>query len=406
MNPPLSRADKALGVGTLLLLGLAGVWLGQLQQPFPAPAPVAQIRPAEPPSVVVPADTLPPEPEPLPDPAPDRSRSAWCVVGSPASRRLLQVRRYVGTIAGQPATAELQWLTPDSITGSFYLHRTSTTYSLGYERKRPGPVVFRVFEDGYAEEPVPSHWRLTTRPGHPTLRATWHQGRRRRVVLLRESYAGAVRYGVRTMYLVDLRDSTAGLRKGVDAAVRGEFLQLPAPATVRPVLRPLLNPGPKARRAQLDSLCEGLTTAAYQLTVRLNGFGLFSYQYRDYSRMIDSSPDVSFESTLLDLAAGQPLTIESQLRPDYELPLRRLFTQHFRHDPKFADKQEWFKKSWKDPRLVELPDQDMCLTAAGLEGVFWQPLYPDAVLIPYTELRPLVRPGTPLARMLQARGLW
>ena len=402
MNPPLSRTDKLLGTATLLLLGLAGYWLGRPQQPFRAASPAAETRPAEP----APELTATAPAGPDPEPAPDRSRSAWRVVGSPASRRILQVHRYVGTIAGQPATAELRWFTPDSITGSFYLHRTSTTYSLSYERKRPGPVVFRVSEDSYAEDPAPHHWRLTTRPGRPTLQATWHQGQRRRAVTLRESYAGAVRYGVRTMYLVDLRDSTAGLRKGFDGDVHAEFLQLPAPATVRPALRPLLNPGPKARRRQLDDLYEGLTTAAYQLTVRLNGFGLFSYQYRDYSRMIDGTPSVGFESTLLDLTAGRPLTIESQLRAGYELPLQRLFTQHFLHDPEFADKREWFKQSWRDPQLVDLPDQDLCLTAAGLEGVYWQPMYPDAVLIPYHELRPLVRPGTPLARMLRARGMW
>lgn len=33
------------------------------------------------------------------------------------------------------------------------------------------------------------------------------------------------------------------------------------------------------------------------------------------------------------------------------------------------------------------------------------PLEDFTVLIPYAELRPLVRPSTPLARMLRARGL-
>lgn len=400
MNRPLSQVDKALGTATLLLLGLAGVWLGQPQQPFPAPSS-AETRPAEP--APEPPATAPAEPES--EPTPDRSRSVWRVVGSPASRRILQVHRYVGTIDGQPATAELQWHSSDSITGHFYLHRYSPEYQLGAFNRKSGPRVLPVYTTDDADEAEQGYWRLTNRPGRPTLRATWQQGRRRRAIVMQESYAGAVRYGVRTMYLVDLNDSTAGLRGGYEADVHGEFLQLPAPATVRPALRPLLNPGPKARRRQLDDLREGLTTAAYQLTVRLNGFGLFSYQYRDYSRMIDSTPDVGFESTLLDLTAGRPLTVESQLRPGYELPLRRLFTQHFLHDPEFADKQKWFKKDWKDPQLAELPDQDMCLTTAGLEGVFWQPMYPDAVLIPYHELRPLVRPGTPLARMLKARGI-
>jgi hypothetical protein len=54
------------------------------------------------------------------------------------------------------------------------------------------------------------------------------------------------------------------------------------------------------------------------------------------------------------------------------------------------------------------------LTSKGLELTYWMGGLSsnyagsshDVVLIPYAELRPLVRPGTPLARMLWARGLW
>ena len=54
------------------------------------------------------------------------------------------------------------------------------------------------------------------------------------------------------------------------------------------------------------------------------------------------------------------------------------------------------------------------LTSEGLELTYWMgglaevgSIYPDqTVLVPYRELRPLMRPGTLLARMLRARGLW
>jgi hypothetical protein len=66
---------------------------------------------------------------------------------------------------------------------------------------------------------------------------------------------------------------------------------------------------------------------------------------------------------------------------------------------------------------VPLPTggEALALTATGLEATYYrstlsggggplEPCYP--LLVPYAELRPLVRPGTPLAHMLRARGLW
>ncbi|RZJ92036.1 MAG: transposase [Hymenobacter sp.] len=59
--------------------------------------------------------------------------------------------------------------------------------------------------------------------------------------------------------------------------------------------------------------------------------------------------------------------------------------------------------------------QGLALIATGVEATYYRgtlsgesgPLEPCCpVLVPYAELRPLVRPGTPLARRLRARGLW
>lgn len=49
------------------------------------------------------------------------------------------------------------------------------------------------------------------------------------------------------------------------------------------------------------------------------------------------------------------------------------------------------------PAPAPVPESD--LVAKGFYA------YLRSVLIPYRELRPLVRPGTPLARMLKARGM-
>ncbi|MFD2717331.1 hypothetical protein ACFST9_01295 [Hymenobacter monticola] len=366
--------------------------------PRPPAPPVAAQAPAAPVAAGASTDTLlrsaparPANKEPV--------KPGWQLVSSPVLRRVLQVHRYVGTIGGQLATAELQWHNPDSITGRFYLHRTDSEHLWEYVRKGKCPVVFDFAEDG--------QWRLSGLPGGPTLRATWHQGRRRQSVALQENYAGAVRYGIRRLLRVEVADTTAGSAYEVKASVERDFLMLPAPASVRLPLRRLLNPGPKARLRLLHDLQEGNSVVTHRLNVRLNDFGLFSYQTCHFSRESGGTPSVGFESTLLDLTTGRPITVDSQLRPGYELALRQLIMQHVLHDAEFDEQErKWLTDDWKSTHLADFPDMDLGLTATGLEAVYWQPMYPESVFIPYRELRPLVRPGTPLARMLSARKLW
>lgn len=97
---------------------------------------------------------------------------------------------------------------------------------------------------------------------------------------------------------------------------------------------------------------------------------------------------------------GQPLTVESQLRPGYERSLRPMLVCHLP-----AGLVDICLS--KTQLLTTKPDAGMCLTWNGLEAAYEGPVKCGmvSVAVPYRELRPLVRPGTPLARMLAARGL-
>jgi len=140
------------------------------------------------------------------------------------------------------------------------------------------------------------------------------------------------------------------------------------------------------------------------------------------------------EYYLFDLVSGRELTLASQLRPGYERPLWRLEQRHLLHDPQFdfinrAHQAAWNWQAASDkaaqpaPGRAAVPDQVQDhttperLTGSGLEitylaGSLYDSHEPGGykrkhtLVIPYTELRPLVCPGTPLARMLQARGMW
>jgi hypothetical protein len=330
----------------------------------------------------MPADAVPVEP-------------VWRVVNSPVPRRMLQVHRYVGIIGGQPATAKLQWYTPDSIEGSFYLHRRGPAYRLQGFRQKTGPVVLTVDAGGDA---VDGQWYLQSRPGTAVLNAHWREGHRQHTVALHESYAGAVRYSIRTVFYDG----------GADGSIWQDFLTLPSPATVHRRLRPLLNLGPKARIRLMDEAREPLCNATNRLSVLLNDFGLFSYQLVFESRQTDGHGGRKDDQTsfLFDLVSSRPLTVASQLRPGYEMPLRRLLARQLPPDAKGDLCLAYITHD--DPTLAELPDLGLQLTVTGLEATYAaaQVCGPQTLHVSYRELRPLVRPGTPLARMLAARGMW
>jgi hypothetical protein len=388
-----------LASGLLILAALTSCQPGQPKQEpdsskrRPAHPAAAPTSPAAPTAAAESVDTLPATPHPADVESAER---VWRVVNSPARRRVLQVYRYVGTVDGQPATAELRWYNPDSITGSFYLYRPETAYRLEGIRQKQGPMVLTVDAGDYAA--MGGRWYLRSRPGTAVLNARWRDGHRRRTVALRESYAGAVRYGVRTVFYTG----------GADGSILQDFLTLPYPASVHARLRPVLNPGPRARIQFMNEAREDECDATNRLYVLLNDFGLFSYQLVFESRQTDGHGGRKDDQTsfLFDLVSGRPLTVESQLRTDYEMPLRRLLARQLPPDAK--DNLCLTYITHDDPTLAELPDWDMQLTTTGLEATYGaaQVCGPQTLHIPYRELRPLVRPGTPLARMLAARGLW
>ncbi|GAA3980893.1 hypothetical protein [Hymenobacter antarcticus] len=163
------------------------------------------------------------------------------------------------------------------------------------------------------------------------------------------------------------------------------------------------------------------------VSVWLDDFGLLCFQHVYEAMPFGGRHQDSRERFLYDLTTGRALTIASQLRPGYATPLRRLLAAHLLHYDDFdsvnRDKEnEW---GWRDvkenpsrlpplPALNENSTDDLVLTVAGLEATYspfslftipggMSSSYP--VLIPYRELRPLVQPGTALARMGAARGL-
>ncbi|MBO2011794.1 hypothetical protein [Hymenobacter negativus] len=429
----------------LLLLFVAAYeaavrWPGQpvlaAQPPNPA-APPDSTTVSEPSltALASPAPTTPPvqtEHAPQRTPRPVFTRGNWW------ARRPRLLHRYVGTVGGQPATALLEWQNPDSVSGSFYLHRRGPGYRLStplppaqHPVQRRGWVLA---VDAYGWSGSSSEWRLHGKPG-ATLTGTWRGGPTGRFqpVMLREDYTNGVRLAIQTWWVhgnYTITDAH-GRRYSAVPVVRYEFMHLPDPASVPPALRPILSPGPAGRRGLLLEGGDGDCITDQKLSVQLNDFGLFSYSYEEYCSIIGGAADERYRYALLDLRAGRWLTPMSQLIPDYQAGLARLLAHHLLYDDEY-----WLIRhdsTWRrqlTPYLRTRPDTlaattrwllantpvsvgKSLLTGTGLEIADWRGNYIQAFpretftwFIPYAELRPLVRPGTPLARMLRARGLW
>jgi len=320
-------------------------------------------------------------------------------------------------VGGQAATALLEWQNPDSATGRFYLHRGGPGYELSFGDAKPGLVaVYK--EQGEQSELDQGTWQLTTGLASPTLAGTWRRAGHSQRLLLRESYAGALRYSFKEYFL--LGDFRVPGHCDYVPTVQHTLLTLPHPRAAPLALRAPLASSPAALRRRLrKDETDGDASSTHRDEVRLNDFQLFSYQTSYYDRTYDGAPSVGTESWLFDLRTGRKLDLNSQLKPGYKQLLRQRLTWHLLHDPGLAGERTDGLEAWYEyganlnpaSLLVSLPgdNEALTLTGAGLEAAYTPGSWYSRIvllLVPYRELRPLVRPGTPLARMLRARGMW
>jgi hypothetical protein len=346
--------------------------------------------------------------------------------------RPTHVSRYTGNIGGQLVTAELRWQRPDSVTGSFYYQKGSAVYSLNCTRRRVGAKAFvltaaKLSHNDYQGQLPAGQWRLSSHLPSGVLAGTWTRtGHPALPFALHENYTGAVHYSVEELLLTG---GEASVDDRVPAYQR-DFLTLAQPKAIPARLQRAFASSPATRRRQMLAGREADADVHVWVEIPLNDFGLFCYQTNYDALPFGGRHQTDNQSTLFDVATGQTLTIASQLRPGYEQLLRRLLSHHLLHDatPELDEVNKehnnawsWRNKKENPSQLVPLPElesdsaDDLALTVEGLQAsyspysLFESPggMIPTfSLTVPYRELRSLVRPGTPLARMLQARGMW
>ncbi|MGI4760663.1 MAG: hypothetical protein ACRYF0_08160 [Janthinobacterium lividum] len=398
--------------------------------PHPARQPEAAAGPkvastAAPASGTAPAAASPPAPPaapPTPVPAEAEKEPA-----PPAHQMLAgetaRYHRYVGTLGTRPVVLEL-FLGMDEA-GESRTNQLSGSY---YDARRGGRTLFssqdfhphrRLHLVTYTDESVPEHWR-TQQPLGPSLTGTVAaKGHRARHFALREDYRAAVPLviGSAQMYgeTEQLAQGDRGEKQAFTGSYRLRYVHLLGAAARRPALWRLLPSRPAQVRARLQQEFEEGEAAScniddYRFRLDLNDYGILSYSKDISDYMVGSPhPNDRFESFSCDLRTGRRITLASLLRPGRQSALRRLALRYMDGQYRLAI-QDWNNSPEAPADYLQSVNlaESFGLTADGLllnANIGPHVMGSTTITSPYAALRPLLRPRTPLNRVLVARGL-
>jgi hypothetical protein len=375
----------------------------------PNPPQQAASRPAAAPAATI-ADTAHPVAAPPPYTGPTE-----LTVKVP--RYLRSYRRYVGALGGREIVLELMPVDDPYrllISKVYFTHGPQAQLFDGALVGAGAPAKSLKVEM-YVDTATTT--LVLTPPFGPQLRGFWTAGRGTapQSVTLHESYVGAVRYEVLTATAKGspMRPQPYGDEAGSIPSYTRAYLHLLGPDTVRPGLRRLQALTPRrmqrAVRYYLHHEAEGGCQDTEELYVNLNGYDLLSYNLVFYSYMFGGNhPESTEDFRTLDLRTGRPTRWETWFRDDADAALRQLIYRQLLAN----DGTDGYYAGSFDQKtgMRELPEQ-YGLTPAGIVAHYGDYVLaphahgPTSVLLPFAEVAPLLNPGTPLDRILQARGL-
>ena len=354
-------------------------------------------------------------PAPAPSVAPEG-------VGAP----FVGYHRYRGTVGGRPVLLEL---TVDSTT-DFRRKGLRCEGSYFYERLTGGTLALKTAGPYQPGQPLrlvedPTGTWQAEQPLGPGLTGTWTSRTGRRLPFaLREDYQGAVRYEMLATTArghacpPDPEMPTQYAAWSPFAELTHSYLHLLGPDTLRPALRRLQCPVPARRRALVRAEARtddhDCTLVEQDVRVWLNAYGLLSVSEGEYVNEYNGSrPHAESRPVLYDLRTGRPLTLAEVLRPGADTLLERLAAHQLRREQaKIAETSPCRPLDGADRVAISLPRNGVLFDCQGILLAY----YPGELgsgdcdssdlSIPYPELLPLLRPDSPVARMLCERGLW
>lgn len=413
------RPTQALAA-CCVLLALAGCDARLARQPAAATPSVSHAQPARPDTVeaAAPVEASPPTPAVSPP------INLKVEPGEPPYRmlpgKIMRYHRYVGQLGSQPVVVALltnpeKYDMTEPLSGSYYDARKGQTTELSFAVFNPHRrLQFQAFPPNDSTE----HWQAQQVVGPSLTGTVTAAGKPPRPFVLREDYAGAVPLVICTAKMYGRPVVAEFGDRGEPGRFTGDYcyqyIRLLGSAAQRPELQRAFPSRPAQVRARLlQEFRQGegdLANVQEYLGIELNDYDLLCYSktISDFGAGA-SHPQHGYLSWSYDLSTGRRLTLASLLKPGGQQGLRKL-ALHYMDSTYLADIQEWYHN----------PQQGAeGLSYLNLEEVFG--LAPDGltldadlgphvlgsttIIVPYAALRPLLRPGTPLNRVLVAQGL-
>lgn len=279
------------------------------------------------------------------------------------------------------------------------------------------PLRLTVF-DWNADAPINTpdgQFELAGRPGRLLVGEWCLPGGRPRPVRLRPSYWGAARLRPETWSVSGRMVELGGpFYEGTDSAsFWADYYTLPAGHPAAAVVNKLLGPprAPAAMPRYLDSLLRQADynrgSTSYWLWVEYNDDFLLSVSRHTDVNCIECETQVLVDGVTVDLRTGRQLRLADLLRPGAEARLLRLLAR------RMAEETDWDAESF-----ASLPAGGFRVVPAGLRFTYDRRDVPDlcctgsdqpnhilGTTLSFAELRPLLRPDSPLTRVLRQRGL-
>jgi hypothetical protein len=247
----------------------------------------------------------------------------------------------------------------------------------------------------------------TDQPIGPLLTGTYTLDRGPVAFRVREDYSDCLRYEI-------VHEETVGppVCHGEDtvrASVSREYLHLLGADTLRSARARMQCPRP-ARRAQIRAArVQRLGFRTYEtqyIDIQLNEANLLAYTLEEREEYTRSRYYESrFRQVLYDLRTGRELRLLEQLRPGGRRQLLHLLRHQAMADTARARTRDF----WRRDGVLPLPDRGFAVTPAGLEAIYVEPesepdLHGYRQTITWATLRPLLRPHSPLYRLLRGQG--
>ena len=327
--------------------------------------------------------------------------------------------RYRGTLDGHPVQLELMMTVRDipslyppgsvDVGGSFRYLDSGEEFGIGtpaYGFRASQPLEMDAWDARMGRAVPESGLLCADQPVGPLLTGTFVRSGRRVPFRVREDYSDCRRYEMLNEETPGPPETWHGETRS--SSVEREYVHLLGPDTLRPAWARMQCPPPAHRARTRAALANRTNFGTYLrqfVSVGLNEANLLAYEQEEREEWLGSrNYKATVRQVLFDLRTGRELNMMSQLRPGGRRRLHQLLIRQAMADTAYASHRDYWRP---DGGPLPLPAGGFAVTPDGLVAGYAEhesepQMYNYSQTLAWADVRPLLRPGSPLHRLIRA----